>query len=178
MSKCLSRAALFLVLCVGVVSPVLATPLEDKQMEWGFAINWTDTDDFGSTTNIDGDWQWILDKAGHHEVGALLSYFDIDPDFGDSVDGLTFGPMYTWNWFPSKPVTGYLNASIGLVSGDLGDVVDNALHGGVGAKLFVGDAAAVRFEFFLEKLQGADDFDDQDSTGISIGISIFTGSKK
>jgi hypothetical protein len=177
MSKCLSRVALFAVLAC-VVSPVLATPLEDKQMEWAFAVNWTDVDDVGSTTNIDGEWQWILDKAGHHEVGALLTYFNFDPDFGDSSDGMILGPVYSWNWTPSKAATGYLTASFGFVSGDLGDFADTAWQGGIGAKVFVGDSAAVRFEYFIAKLMGADDFDDQDSNGISIGISIFTGSKK
>lgn len=179
MSKCLGRLALFLILaCVCVVSPALATPLTDKQMEWAFDVSWTDVDDFGSTTNLDGEWQWILDKKGYHEIGALLSYIKIDPDFGDSTDAMIFGPVYTFNWFPDKPVTGYVTGSFGFVSGDLGDVADDAWQIGVGAKLFVGDSAAVRFEYFVAKLMGADGFDDQDSNGLSIGISIFTGSKK
>ena len=168
------RHLAFISVLACVVSPALATPLDSRLNEWAFDISWVDVDDFGETTNIDGEWQWILAK-GRHEVGALLSYFEVDPDDGDSSDALIFGPVYSWNWFPDKPVTGYLTASYGIVSGDLGDSADGALHGGVGAKLFVGDSAAVRFEYFLERLMGAEGFDDQDSVGISIGISLFTG---
>jgi hypothetical protein len=157
-----------------VVSTVQATPLETNLNEWAFAISWTDTDDFGSTTNIDGDWQWILEPKGHHELGARLSYFKFDPDDGGSTDGMFLGPLYTWNWFPEKPVTGYLSGFIGFVSGDLEDAFDNAIEGAVGGKMFVGDSAAVRFEFFVQRLIGADDFDDQDSHGIRVGLSIFT----
>lgn len=169
---------IFLALALVVsLSPARATPLESKQNEWAFAVSWTDVDDFGSTTNIDGQWQWILTPKGYHEIGARLSYLKIDPDAGNSSDALIFGPIYTFNWFPEKPVTGYVSGSFGFVSGDLGDVVDDALEAAVGAKMFVGDASAVRFEFFLQKLMGADGFDDQDSHGVRIGISIFTGKK-
>ncbi|HET8947554.1 MAG TPA: hypothetical protein VFQ07_11285 [Candidatus Polarisedimenticolia bacterium] len=183
MSKRLSRTVLFSFLFMVIAwaaspSPALATPLESKQMEWGFAFSWTDTDDVGSTTNLDGDWQWILDKKGHHEIGARLSYFKIDPDGGDSTDGTLIGPLYTWNWFPQKNLTGYVSGFVGMVSGDLGDFVDNEVEAAIGGKAFVGDSAAVRFEFFVQRLFGADDFDDQDSHGIRAGISLFTGHKK
>jgi len=182
MSQRLNRSVLFSFLimvlaCAAFPSPARATPLESKQNEWAFAISWTDVDDFGSTTNIDGQWQWILDPKGHHEIGARLSYLKVDPDDGDSTDATILGPVYTWNWFPQKPVTGYVSGFVGFVSGDLGDFVDDAIEGDVGAKMFVGDSAAVKFEFFVQKLMGADDFDDQDSHGIRIGISIFTGKK-
>jgi hypothetical protein len=160
-----------------VVTQAQATPLVDKQNEWAFAVSWTDVDDFGSSTNIDGDWQWILTPKGRHEIGARLSYLKVDPDDGDSTDAMILGPLYTFNWFPDKPVTGYVSGFLGFVSGDLGDFVDNAVEGDVGAKMFVGNSAAVRFEFFVQKLIGADDFDDQDSHGIRIGLSIFTGKK-
>lgn len=169
--------ALFAVLA-GAVSPALATPLEDKLNEWSFDVSWIDVDDVGSTTNIDGQWQWILTPKGYHEVGARLTYLKIDPDFGSSSDAMIFGPVYTFNWFPDKPVTGYVSGSFGFVSGDLGDVVDDQWSIDVGAKMFVGDSAAVRFEYFVEKLMGAEGFDDQDSNGLRIGISIFTFKKK
>ena len=182
MSQRLSRFAfssfLFIAVVASVASPAAATPLESKQNEWAFAISWTDVDDFGSTTNIDGDWQWILTPKGHHEIGARLSYFEVNPDDGDSTDGTVLGPLYTFNWFPEKPLTGYVGGFLGLVSGDLGDNYDNELEADVGAKMFVGDSAAVRFEFFVQKLLGSDDFDDQDSHGIRIGLSLFTGNKR
>ena len=183
MSKVLSRTVLFSFFLIVLAwaaspSPALATPLESKLNEWAFAIAWTDVNDVGSTTNIDGQWQWILTPKGYHEIGAHLSYLNVDPDNGDSSDALIFGPIYTFNWMPDRPVTGYVSGSFGFVSGDLGDFVDDELEAAVGAKMFVGDSAAVRFEFFLQKLMGADDFDDQDSHGIRIGISIFTFKKK
>ena len=161
-----------------VASPVSATPLQSRQNEWAFAISWTDINDVGSTTNIDGDWQWILTRDGRHEIGARLSYFEVNPDDGASTDGTVLGPLYTFNWFPEKPVTGYVSGFLGFVSGDLGDVFDDAIEADVGAKMFVGDSVAVRFEFFIQKLLGADGFDDQDSHGIRIGLSLFTGKKR
>jgi hypothetical protein len=180
MSQRLRSAVLFSFLFIalaGVVAPAQATPLTDHSQEWGVALSWSDVDDFGSTTNIDGQWQWILDAKAHHEIGARLSYFKVDPDGGDSTDGMILGPVYSWNWFPDKPVTGYVSGFVGFVSGDLGDFADDAIEGDIGAKVFVGDSAAVRFEFFVQKLMGADDFDDQDSHGIRIGIDLFTGKK-
>ena len=180
MSKRFNSVALLAFLFIAftqVASPASATPLESKQMEWAFAISWTDVDDVGSTTNIDGDWQWILTPKGYHEIGARLSYLKVNPDGGGSTDAVILGPLYTYNWFPDKPVTGYVSGFLGFVSGDLGDTVDDAIEGDVGAKMFVGDSAAVRFEFFLQKLMGEDGFDDVDSHGIRIGLSIFTGKK-
>ena len=180
MSQRLSSVALLTFLFIAfaqVASPASASPLESKQNEWAFAISWTDIDDVGSTTNIDGDWQWILTPKGYHEIGARLSYLKVDPDNGGSSDATILGPLYTFNWFPDKAVTGYVSGFLGFVSGDLGDTVDDAIEGAVGAKVFVGDSSAVRFEFFIQKLMGADDFDDQDSHGIRIGLSIFTGKK-
>lgn len=180
MSQRLVRLLSFSFLFIGfacIADPVSATPLSTKQNEWAFAVSWTDVNDVGSTTNIDGDWQWILTSKGRHEIGARLSYFEINPDGGESTDGLLLGPLYTFNWTPTKPITGYVSGFLGFTSGDLGDTVDDAIEAAVGAKMFVGDSSAVRFEFFLQKLMGADGFDDQDSHGIRIGLSLFTGKK-
>ena len=180
MSRRLSRVALVAVIAVlaspYVTSPVLAGTLDSKKNEWSFDINWNDTNDVGSTTNIDGEWQYIFGK-GYNEVGALVSYLKIDPDAGSSADALIIGPAYTFNWMPEKNVTPYLTAAYGFVSGDLGDFADDAWQAGVGAKVFVGDSAAVKFELYWQRLNGSDGFDDSDSHGVSIGISIFTGKK-
>jgi len=160
-----------------VTSPLSASTLQENNQEASFSFSYVDADDIGKTTDLDGQWQWIFGK-GYNEVGANLSYLNIDPDGGSSSDAIIFGPVYTWNWMPAnEKVTGFLEASYGFVSGDLGDVADGAWSAGVGAKVFVGDSAAVRFEYFFQSLMGAEGFDDQDSSGIGIGISIFGGKK-
>ena len=165
-----------LVLLALVTTPLTAATLEEKQQETTFSASYTDTDEVGKTIQADGQWQWIFTK-GYHELGGFLSYLKLDPDNGSSSDATIIGPIYTFNWFPKNDkVTGFVEASYGVVSGDLGDVFDDALEASVGAKLFVGNSAAVRFDYFIQKLQGAGDFDDQDSSGIRVGISIFGGS--
>ena len=160
-----------------VAPAAFASPLSEKQFETAFTFSYVDTDDFGKTTNLQGDWQWIF-KNGYHEVGALLSYLNIDFDGGGSEDAMILGPMYTFNWFPEKKITGYLSAAYGFVSGDLGDSYDDAWQGALGAKLFVGDSAAIRMEYFIQKLDGDNGISDQDNSGLRVGISIFAGSKK
>lgn len=171
-------ARLAVLALIGLVAPMAsASTLADKQHESSFSFSYEDVDNFGKTTSIDGDWQWIFGK-GYNELGATLSYEKIDFDGGGSADATIFGPVYTWNWMPEKEkATGYLRAAYGFVSGDLGDLFDTAWQASVGAKVFVGNSAAVRLEYFFQSLTGADNFPDQDSNGISVGISIFGGKK-
>ena len=173
----LAGTTVVLVLFGFAASPLSASTLQEKQQETSFSASWVDTEDVGTTMQADGQWQWIF-GSGYHEVGAILSYLKVDPDSGPSSDATILGPIYTFNWMPANDkVTGFLEASYGIVSGDLGDVVDNAWTASVGAKLFVGDSAAVRFDLFFRSLQGADGFDDEDSHGLRVGISIFGGNK-
>jgi hypothetical protein len=158
-------------------SPLSASTLADKQQETSFSASYVDTDEIGKTIQADGQWEWIFGK-GYHEVGGNLSYLKVDPDNGSSTDATILGPVYTFNWMPgNRTATGFVEASYGFVSGDLGDFFDNAWNASIGAKIFVGNSAAVRFDYFFQSLQGADSFDDQDSNGLRIGISIFGGSK-
>jgi len=160
-----------------VASPLSASTLAEKEQETSFSASYVDTQDVGKTIQADGQWQWIFGK-GYNELGAILSYLKVDPDSGSSTDATILGPVYTFNWMPdNEKVTGFVEASYGFVSGDLGDVFDDALEASIGAKVFVGNSAAVRFDYFFQKLQGAGSFDDQDSNGLRIGISIFGGSK-
>ena len=160
-----------------VASPAFASTLSEKKNETSFSVSYEDVDNFGKTTSIDGQWQWIFGK-GYHEVGATLYYLKLDPDVGSGADATIIGPVYTWNWMPANDkATGFVEAAYGFVSGDLSDFVDAAWQASVGAKVFVGDSAAVRFDYFHQSLLGADNFDDQDSSGVRIGISIFAGKK-
>jgi hypothetical protein len=154
-----------------------ASTLAEKNQETSFSASYVDTDNFGKTMQADGQWQWIFGK-GYHELGALLSYLKVDPDAGPSTDATILGPVYTFNWTPGKEkVTGFVEGSFGFVSGDLGDSFDDVLEASVGAKVFVGNSAAVRFDYFFQKFQGANNLDDQDSNGLRVGISIFGGKK-
>ena len=166
--------AAFALLFVTLASSSVFAGTAQHLDEWSFALNYTHVNDFGSTTNVDGEWQYIFPR-GSHELGALLSYFSIDPDNGGSTDGLILGPAYSWNWTPQSQATGYLTAAVGFVSGDLNDVYDSTVRGGVGGKFFVGNSAAVRVEYTFQKLTGKNGFDDQDSRSLTLGISLFTG---
>jgi hypothetical protein len=167
---------LTLVVLIGLIpSAAAASPLADKQFETSFTLSYVNVNSAGKTTNLDGDWSWIFVK-GYSEVGLLVSYTKIDPDFGISTDSTIIGPQYTWNWMPDKDAgTGYLSASYGFVGGDPADFFDSAVQAAVGAKLFVGDSAAVRIEYFFQRFLGSKGFSDQDSNGLAIGISIFGG---
>jgi hypothetical protein len=161
---------------IGVLaSPAFAGPLEEKKYETSFSFNYDDTDNFGKTITLDGQFDWILAK-GRHELGAKTSYINFDPDTGDSSDSLLIGPAYTFNWSPSNDTaTGFVGASYLFASGDLGDTVDAALEGTVGAKVFVGDSANIRLEGYFRRLMGASGFDDEDSMGIRVGLGILFG---
>ena len=160
-----------------VASPAFASNLSEKQHEMSFAASYVDTDNFGKTTSINGQWQWIFGK-GYNEFGGSLSHLKVSPDSGPSSDATIIGPIYTFNWMPDNDaVTGFVEAGYGFVTGDLGDFADAAWEVSVGAKVFVGDSAAVRFAIFQQTLMGADNFDDVDSSGLEIGISIFAGKK-
>jgi hypothetical protein len=168
-------ALLALLIVPQAASSAFAGTLDQHLMEWSFALNYTDVNDFGSTTNLDGEWQYIFPKHGAHELGALVSYTSINPDDGPSTDGLILGPAYSWNWTPQSQATGYLTAAVGIVSGNLDDFYDSSLRGGVGGKFFVGNSAAVRVEYAFQKLLGKNGVDDQDSRSLTLGISLFTG---
>ena len=158
-------------------SPLTASTLGEKQQETSFSASYVDTEDVAKTMQVDGQWQWIFGK-GYHEVGGVLSYLDVNPDSGPSNDAIILGPVYTFNWFPdNEKITGFVEGSFGFVNGDLGDIFDDVWEASIGAKLFVGDSAAVRFDYFFQSFQGADSFDNQDSNGLRIGISIFAGNK-
>ena len=155
--------------------PLSAATLQQKQQETTFSASSVDTDNVGKTIQADGQWQWIFGK-GHHEIGGLLSYLKVDPDSGPSGDATILGPVYTFNWFPAnEKVTGFVEGSYGVVGGDLGDDFDDAFEASVGAKVFAGNSAAVRFDYFFRKLRGAGNVDDEDSNGLRAGISIFFG---
>jgi len=160
-----------------VASPAFASTLSERKHETAFSASYEDIDQVGKITNIDGQWQWIFGK-GFNELGASLSYLKVSPDSGSSSDSTIIGPVYAFNWMPDNDkVTGYVEAAYGFVSGDLSDFVDAAWRASVGAKVFVGDSAAVRFAIFHQSLLGASGFDDQDSNGLEVGISIFAGKK-
>lgn len=166
------------------VSSAFASTLESKKNEWAFDFSYADnnSDDPAvadeKDTNLDGAWSWVFGK-GYHQVGALVSYFNLDSDdpLAD-VDGLAVGPLYTFNWTPGKDkATGFVEAGYSTTSGDLGDAFDSVIHVGVGARVFAGDTAAIRIVYFFDQLAGATGFADADSTGLSAGISFFTHKK-
>ncbi len=168
------RSAVIMCLCLMVSLAAYATPLEDKKNEWAFELSAIDVDDVGDFTEFDITWSWIF-EGGRHELGAILSYFDFDFDMGLDEDGYTLGPIYQWNWTPNKEWgTGFAFASYSTAGGDLGDVFDTETAIGAGIKAFVGDSAAISIAYVFSQLEGEAGFQDVDTTGIVVGISIFT----
>src|SRR5262249_30470684 len=74
-------------------SPLSASTLSENKQEASFSASYVDTSDVGKTTQADGQWQWIFSK-GYHEIGALLSYLNFDPDNGSGSDATILGPVY------------------------------------------------------------------------------------
>lgn len=167
-----------LAVAILAVSSAFAGTLENKKNEWAFKFSYTDADSVGKETNLDLSWQYIIGK-GYHEVGAVVNYFKDDPDVGASLDATAIGPKYTWNWTPANDkATGFVAGSYAVTGGDLGDSFDAIWEVNVGAKMFVGNSAAITADFFFSRAMGANGVPDQDSKGIAVGISIFTHGKK
>jgi hypothetical protein len=168
-------AGLFLVSWFGAEGATL----EDRKNEWSFALNAVDTDDVGTSKEFFFDWAWTFER-GYHQLGVSVSAFDIDFDdpWEGDVNGFVLGPVYQWNWTPSKEWgTGFLFAGYGIVGGDLGDLYENEIDVGVGIKVFAGNSAAIRVLYALSQLQGEDWVEDQDSARLVVGISLYSHSR-
>src|SRR4029453_14523533 len=149
------------VVLIGVLSsPVFAGPLEQKKYETSFSFNYDDTDDFGKTITLDGQFDWILAK-GRHELGAKTSYIKFDPDTGSSSDALLIGPAYTFNWSPSnETATGFVGASYLFASGARG------------GEMFRGGLGGIQAQSLFSPPDGGQRIDDEDSMGVRIGLGI------
>ncbi len=153
--------------------------LEDRKNEWSFALNYTDEDDVGKSIQYFLDWSWIFER-GYHQLGASVSAFDIDYDdpYEPDLDGSVIGPVYQWNWTPSKEWgTGFLLAGYGIVGGDMGDLFENQVIAGVGIKAFVGNSAAIRAIYTFSQMKGEDFVADRDTTSLVVGISLYSHSR-
>lgn len=164
-------------ICV-LVGPVTvgATILEEKKNEWAFELSAFDVDDVEEGFGYDFTWSWIFNR-GYHELGVSISAFD--EDFDDpaiqDLDGSSIGPVYQFNWTPNNQKgTGFVFAHAATIGGDLGDVFDTFFSVGIGAKVFVGNSAAVFAFYSFDQFQGASGFQDLDSTGLSVGISLYS----
>jgi hypothetical protein len=156
-----------------------ASTLEERRNEWAFSLSSVDVDDIGSTTEYSIDWSWIFEK-GYFQFGVTASGFEIDNDdpFAPDSDGATVGPLFIWNWTPSKErATGFLFASAQGVGGDLGDVFDAVGSAGVGAKAFVGSSAAIQVFYSFDKFQGAEGFQDVDQRRLGVAIALYSLSR-
>ena len=158
-------------------TPAGAATLQESAQEWAFAASWVGDGDH-YFASVDFEWQWIS-PAGRHEIGALVSYAAAPPPGRageDEDDALLLGPVYTWNWTPRfDRATGFLELSAGEITGDLSDDYERTAYGALGAKLFLGDSAAVTVRLFRRVLTAQrEEDDDRTATGIAIGLSLFT----
>ena len=175
MRRCLILA--FLIFGV-VAQPAAAAVLDERMHELTFDFSYIDTDDIGSQTLLSVAWLFILSN-GYVEVGRELEYFKVElDDFDETFDATAIGPRVDFNFTPANPVTGFLTASFAFFGGDFGDVFDNGIRFGVGLKAFMGDSAAINVILGRETLYAAEDFiDDQDSTFLIAGLSVFFGKR-
>jgi hypothetical protein len=153
-----------------------ASVLEDKKNTWSFSLVASDVDQVGSFGEYSFRWTHVF-KRGYHELGAFISAFSNDYDDPSIIDdnGSVIGPVYQWNWTPSKDWgSGFLFVAIGGVGGDTGDFFDSAASWGVGIRSIVGNSAAITAALQFEQFQGKDSVDDQDATSIVIGITLFS----
>jgi hypothetical protein len=154
--------------------------LDSRKNEWAFSLNYTNQSSTGTATNVDFSWGHLCGQ-GRLEAGLSGTYQRLeDKSFGnDTTEATVGGPFMAWNWTPhSDKATGFFQAGVGAVGGDLHNVFDYSLDAELGVKFFVGNSAAVIMQYFYQRLGSkssdvngqAEDFD-----GVAIGIALFTG---
>ena len=148
--------------------------LEERRNEWAIDVTSLDEDDFGTFTVIEIEWSYIF-LGGRFELGAQIQAFEDDPDFGPSFDASVLGPVFTWNWLPrSERVTGYASATVAGVGGDFEDFFDGYTSVAVGAKIFVGNSAAIRVFVTSDTFIGKDGFEDLEQTRAVISLALYS----
>ena len=157
------------------VTPVFAGGLSEKLLAANLDFRWTDVDDGEETTTLFGSCLFGF-TTGFFQVGLFVSYFDTEDKFGNSTDGISYGPIVEINFLPDRIVTPFIGAFLGSVEGDVGDVYDLSYGAAVGAKFFVGDSASVNLALSFNTLDSVEGGpEDIDTTALTAGFSIYFG---
>jgi hypothetical protein len=138
----------------------------DKELGLNFAYMSLDADGPSADVIIlDSRLGWFL--TDNHEVGAILSYVDLD-----AADAGTLGVFYSYNFNTSSNVTPVLGAAAAFVFGDADEAVDLSYKVEGGVRYMPGDNASVNFMAFYQSFMGKDFFPDIDVLGVQFGVSI------
>ena len=152
------------------------TTLLDHKHEWAFALSRVDQNNVGTTTTYGVNWSHIV-SGGHVQFGLTASgvKFESDDQFLQANQtSSTAGGLFAWNWTPQRErATGFLVVTVQGVGGDLGTAFDSFSSVGVGAKMFVGNSAAVHITYEWGHFQGTGLFKDQDQNSLVVGLALY-----
>ncbi len=171
-----TRIVLFAALAILLVTPVLANPMTEHSQSMSVDFNYSDVDDAGKLTNLGLSWSTLVfDNAV--ELGLLFGYSEVDPEFGASVDSNFIGPVIQYNISPQNNINPYLSFYLVNIGGDQGDFFDYEYGYGAGINVFIGDSASLNIGLGKSTQVGADNVQDVDITGLSVGMSFYFGKK-
>ena len=149
----------------------MADELEEGTKELQFDFSLVDSG-AGSNVTFSGSLGWVL--TTHHQAGPVISYSRDDPDGGSTVEGISLGGFYNYNFsIVSDMLVPYVGGRLDLYTGDLGDLYDSGIQVYGGFRLMTGSRAALNVRLFHEQKAGSGSVEDLDSTGLTAGISIF-----
>jgi hypothetical protein len=170
---------LVVALAVGLAcAAATAAEVADGAKELQFAFQYADTDQVGSSLDLDGSLGWFL--TPRNEVGVIFSYFDFSSDdpLVSDTDGGAGGIFYRWNFKNgSEYLIPYVGAQALWPFGDTSDVIDYSLGAEFGTRFIVGSNASVNVAAFYQEDYGASGFSDTETFGVAAGISIFFGNE-
>ena len=140
-----------------------------KELQLDFSLVGSST---GSNATFSGGLGWVF--TTHHQAGPVIGYSRDNPDDGDTVDGISVGGFYNYNFSViSDMLVPYVGGRVELFSGDLGDLYDTGFRVYGGFRLMTGERAALNVRLFHEQKAGSGSVEDLDSTGLTAGLSIF-----
>ena len=153
--------------------------LDSHSSEWAFDLNYTNQTSTATSTDVNFSWGHLIGQ-GHAEAGLSGTYQRLDDKTagGSDVEASIAGPFMAWNWTPhSDTASGFLQAGIGVVGGDLHRSFNYSLDAALGVKCFVGNSAAVTLQFFYQRLgdTSVSGGQKEDLDGVAIGIALFSG---
>jgi hypothetical protein len=160
-------------------SPSRAGMLDSRRNEWAFSVNYTNQTSTATSTDVNFSWGHLLGE-GYAEAGLSGTYQRLDDKTagGSDIEASIGGPFMAWNWTPhSDTASGFLQAGIGAVGGDLHRSFNYSLDAALGVKCFVGNSAAVTLQFFYQRLGDTSVSGEkkEDLDGVAIGIALFSG---
>lgn len=167
------------VVALSAVPSAEAGMLDGHSEEWAFDINYTNQTSTATSTDVNFSWGHLM-AMGYVEAGLIGTYQRLDDKTagGGTTEASIGGPFLAWNWTPhSDTASGFLQAGIGAVGGDLHRSFNYSLDAALGAKCFVGNSAAVTLQFFYQRLgdTSVNGSKKEDLDGVAIGIALFSG---